>query len=232
MKHSIFGRRIAMSALLASLFLAGPSFAAPPPPPLADRPVAEEVNLDGQISRFLINPYGEVDGLLIDRNQIVKFPPHMSEKLVATVGVGDRVRIQGLRESAASVKADVIVNQANGRMVVERPPHLMGITPPGPRERAAGLENMQVSGHVALVLTGPEGDTNGVILDNDAIVRFGPMVVRQAIVPGQMVMVSGVGTRNNYGVCVEALELKVQGAGQTALAAPPVPPAPPAPPAP
>src|ERR1700751_3611530 len=43
----------------------------------------------GAVRRLLVNPQGEVDALLLADGTIVKFPPHVSQELVAAVRVGD-----------------------------------------------------------------------------------------------------------------------------------------------
>ena len=58
---------------------------APPPAPGASfyghsSPVAQ-----GTVGQYLLNPHGEVDGLLLSDGTQVHFPPHMGDELVAAV---------------------------------------------------------------------------------------------------------------------------------------------------
>ena len=54
------------------------------------------------------------------------------------------------------------------------PPHL----------RMAGLQTQQAQGRIDVVLTGPRGDANGVILSDGAIVRFAPHALQQPLRDG------------------------------------------------
>src|SRR5262245_41440308 len=50
------------------------------------------------VKRFVINPLGEVDGLILNDSTLVKFPRHMQGELTAAVQVGDTVSVRGYRE--------------------------------------------------------------------------------------------------------------------------------------
>lgn len=64
----------------------------------------------------LVNPNGEVDGLLLEDGTQVAFAPHLSSGLVAAVKAKDAVEITGRRrENAKVVRASMIKNTATGR---------------------------------------------------------------------------------------------------------------------
>jgi hypothetical protein len=79
----------------------------------ADRPGGAEVarfflNMapiaTGVVSRFLVNPFGEVDGLLLESGTLVTFPPHMEHELTAAITPGAPVAVRGQATGPAQVK--------------------------------------------------------------------------------------------------------------------------------
>lgn len=209
-----------MSLLVLTLLMGGQAMAQTPPPPAPPAsplpapgaaPGAnlgrEEVTVEGPVRQLLINPYGEVDGLMLDNRQIIKFPPHMSAILAENFSVGTPVRAVGFRETEATLRGSAVINQQTGKIIVERPPQPGEPAPVPPHLRTAQLQNLQVEGKVQAVLSGPAGDTNGVILEDGSIVRFAPMALIQPMSVGKYLAASGVGTRNDYGVAIEALRM-------------------------
>lgn len=207
-----------VSLLVLTLLMGGQAMAQTPPvpaPPALPLPGAapgatvrsEEITVEGPVRQLLINPYGEVDGLMLDNRQIIKFPPHMSASLIENFSVGTPVKAVGFRENEATLRGSAVVNQQTGKIIVERPPQPGEPAPVPPHLRTAQLQNLQVEGKVQTVLSGPAGDTNGVILEDGSIVRFAPMALTQPVAVGKYLAASGVGTRNNYGVAIEALRM-------------------------
>lgn len=192
------------SALTAHAVPPSPFTPAPPGAPRAAMPPAQAV-LEGPVTRLLTNPYGDIDGLRLSDGTIVRFPPHMADALTAAVKVGDRVRIIGRRETAGSVKADAVVNSATGQTVYDQPPALGAKSPLPAHLRMASLQTQQAQGRIDVVLTGPRGEANGVILSDGSIVRFPPHALQQALQQGQPFAASGLGTRNAHGTSLEAI---------------------------
>jgi hypothetical protein len=163
----------------------------------------------GLVTRYLMNPRGDVDGLLLDDGTQVKFPPHMSAELTATVKPGQTVTVQGFRENRISVKAFVI--STGNASVVEHEP----TSPPIPPMIAnAQLTQISASGQVQRLLYGPRGDVNGVLLSDGSIVRFPPEAAYQLsalLQVGQTVSATGYGTQNQYGRALEATALGASG---------------------
>jgi hypothetical protein len=160
----------------------------------------------GQIKRFLVNPQGEVDGLLLVDGTLVKFPPHMSDELIAVVKAGDTITVRGFREAGGAIKAFVIGNDASTTQVIEHPPV------PDPRRMPknlsfAGLGRLQVTGAVDQLLRGPQGEVNGALLGDGTSVRFPPHVgfdFAALLQTGQPLAAEGFGTENAYGKGLEA----------------------------
>ncbi|WP_299536836.1 hypothetical protein [uncultured Herbaspirillum sp.] len=186
-----------------------PPGAAPmaPPPATYDAAMTSQAPItEGRVSRLLINPYGEVDGLMVGERTVVKFPPHLSQTLQNAVRPGQSVRVFGQAEAAGVIKADAIVNLANGQTVIDRPPAFDANPPLPPHLRAAQLRQLSVRGKIALVLTDPRGQANGVILDDGSIVRFAPDSLRTPLEPGAPFAANGLGTRNSVGTAIEAID--------------------------
>lgn len=175
----------------------------PPPPPEAD---AAPASVDAKVERYLINPFGDIDALLLDNKTIARMPPHMSADLVAAVKPGDAVTIQGRAQGPASLDAFSVTNTATKQVVVRRPKAWTEISMPA-RLRSMGLKELKVSGKVGTMLTGPHGEPNGVLLDDGTIVRIGPHEAygfAALLKPGADFAAVGYGTENSFGRAIEA----------------------------
>src|SRR6266566_4700858 len=80
-----------------------------PPPPLANQAIE---TVQGAVSQYLMNPNGEVDGLLLSDGAQVHFPPHMSADLTRAVRTNDNVSAQGVHENPAFFHAFAISDTA------------------------------------------------------------------------------------------------------------------------
>ncbi|QNB17120.1 hypothetical protein G5S35_36985 [Paraburkholderia tropica] len=222
--------RHTVATCLASLLLASAGCAAqpqpeatpvPPPPPsaaiarppgaapLAPLPgIATASTAQVTVSRFLINPDGDVDGFLTREGLLIRFPPHMGAQLAATVRKGDAVQVSGWRNSEASLDAQRITDTRNGEQLVDQPPAPDAAAHPMPRElRGAGLSPMDAQGQVAYVTSAPRGEPDGVILSDGTVIKLTPPIAQQypALVrTGATVAARGYGTRNQYGAALQA----------------------------
>jgi hypothetical protein len=157
----------------------------------------------GTVARHLLNPRGEVDGLLLTDGTQIKFPPHMSTELTATVSSGDPVAVQGFRELSGAVRAFVITDLRTNSSVAEHEP----MAPPlPPHLRNVGLTALSVQGRIQYLTRGPRGELDGVMLDNGTILRFPPDVgyrLASLLRVGQSITAQGYGTENEYGRALE-----------------------------
>jgi hypothetical protein len=80
--------------------------ALPPPPP--DMGAAQMSSTRGTVSKYLMNPDGLVDGLLLSDNTVVRFPPHLGQQLVQNVRPQDSVRVDGFFEFQGVIHASTI----------------------------------------------------------------------------------------------------------------------------
>jgi hypothetical protein len=184
----------------------GPSPAMPPPPPVGQQPGAV-TTISGSVGRLLINPEGDVDGLLLADNTLVAFPPHVGVQLAASIAPGDDVRITGFAVPGGSIRAQQIEQSRTGQRFVDQPPESAG-TARLPRSlRAVGLVKLGASGRVLRVTTAPRGEPDGVLLADGTVVKLTPPVAKQfanLLQPGTTVAAEGYGTRNRYGESLQA----------------------------
>src|SRR4051794_5893306 len=82
---------------LATLALLSPLNAQPlpGPPPTSLAGANQTTTIEGTVAQYLMNPDGVVDGLLLEHNAIVRFPPHLGQVLAGTVSPHDVVRVEG-----------------------------------------------------------------------------------------------------------------------------------------
>lgn len=178
--------------------------AAPLPAPPADR-AAAAVTINGFVRRYVINPEGDVDGLLLADNSLVSFPPHLGADVVAAVAPGDSISVTGFMLPGGTVHAQQIANAKNGRTVVDQPP--AGV-PRLPKELAGvGLIKLAAAGRVLRVTTAPRGEPDGVLLTDGTVIKLTPPVAVQfgnLLRPGTTVAAQGYGTHNRYGQSMQA----------------------------
>ncbi len=190
--------------------------ASSPGQPGAPVPAAQ---ITGVVAQYLMNPNGQLDGLLLSDNTEVKFPPHMSADLARAVRPNDRVTAIGEREGPQTFRAFTIVN-ANGQTLNEaRPSH----TPPLPGARGANLQPMSVSGRIKALLHAPHGEVDGAVLDNGAILRIAPDAGAQVsalLQPGAAISARGFGTQNEFGRALQATEIGAAGPAPISSATP------------
>jgi len=174
-----------------------------PPPFIAQQ---QPAIARGTISRFVINPEGDVDGLVLADGTLVHFPPHMSSQLVSVMRPGDTVQIAGLRDSVGNVSAEQITNKRNGKQLADQPPPVDVPRAP-PELRGASLVKLSVKGTVMRVTTAPRGEPDGVILKDGTIIKMPPPVAQQftsLLRPDAVIAARGYGTRNQYGEALQA----------------------------
>lgn len=234
-------KTILLLALYSAMTLT--SIAQPPPGARGPRGRREPSpqnteQINGVVSQYLMNPKGEVDGLLLSDQTQLKFPPHMSADLTRVVKPNDRITASGERESGPTFHAFTITNTANGQSVVESRPSQFPPRLP-PELRGVNLTAMSASGKIKALLHAPRGEIDGAVLEDGTIVRVGPAAVAQyasSFAIGQTISAKGFGTQNAFGRSFEATELGVAGQAPTPLyssgpPSPAVPPTPPPPPA-
>ena len=168
----------------------------------------------GKVSRLLVNPFGEIDGLLLDTGTLVTFPKHMGEQLAAAIKPGDTIEVKGYPEAPGQIKGYVITPSNNEQPLMVQPKPPKGTKEMPKHLRSAGLQAMNAQGEIRHLHFGKHGEINGVILADGTIVRFSREASSQfapMLKIGQSISASGYGTKNQYGQAFEATALGALG---------------------
>jgi hypothetical protein len=184
------------------------------PPSLDQPPVA-----DGIVDRYLLNPRGDVNGLLLRDGSQIHVTLRAAQALIETVQPGDHVRVHGRRVSDSPlVKPDVIINVTDRTSFTV--PYRLDLPTP-PREKRPPVNEMKATGTIQVLLYDPlKGVVNGVVLSDGTQVRLPPDVGEhfQASLQQKMdVEVEGHGTSTPYGNALEATAIGRKGQPLTHL---------------
>ena len=190
----------AITILLAAITIASAAHA-------QDRAQAYDPNqlpsYRGQVQFFTLTPPGDIDGLILTDGTEIKTPPHLSTALALTIRPGDAITVHGLKAAQLPlVQALSITNDATGRSVIDFGPDHAG--PPSPVSQTA--ERQAVSGRIRMMLHGPLGDINGVLLEDGTVLRVPPPEVSRfnaLFAPGQAIAARGIERVNVAGKVVE-----------------------------
>jgi hypothetical protein len=177
--------------------------APPPPPPELS---GTSMQISGTIERFLINPNGDIDGILLTDGTQVPTPPPLSAQVGASLHAAQRVRISGIRVGTLPLIAQAQVFDANGHSIVNGavPP------PPPPPSSAPTLAPMIDSGVIERLIYAPRGGVAGVLLDDGTILRMPRPAVDQVsnlLQPGSTLSARGFGVQSPYGRAIEVTAL-------------------------
>jgi hypothetical protein len=162
----------------------------------------------GSVERFLINPHGDADGMILSDCTEVHFPPHLSTELVAAIprNRSAAVRIRGVRLRAGDLIAAVAIETMDGKRIVDHGPPKKH----DDKERADVAKPkrmpMQAEGVVRRALHGPKGELRGALLDDGTIIRLPPHEAGQLfhlIAPGRNLAVRGEGLTSELGTVIE-----------------------------
>ena len=81
-----------------------------PPSTTAPAPASKR----GTVARVLVNPHGDLHGLILADGTIVRFPPSPAAR--STLASGQSVRVEGLEEGGA-VRADRVMSAAGADLL-------------------------------------------------------------------------------------------------------------------
>ena len=163
----------------------------------------------GTVTRFLLNPHGELDGLVLGSRQPrqVHFPPHLSRQIARHVAVGDEIRVRGVKPRSADMIAAVSVTTKTGKVILDEGPHH-----DGEKHQRTEVERrpMQASGEVVLPLFGPKGELRGALLDDGTSLRMPPHAAAELasyLMPKVHVQAWGHGIGTRHGRTIEVDEI-------------------------
>jgi hypothetical protein len=186
-------------------------------PPSSKRPPVAE----GIVDRYLLNPRGNVDGLLLRDGSQMHVTLRAAEDLTKAVQPGDHVRVHGRRVSEVPlVKPDLIINVTDG--ISFTIPYRLDLPMP-PRENAPTVNEMTAAGTIQVLLYDHlKSVVNGAILSDGTQVRLPPDVGEHfpaSLHPDMDVEVRGYGTSTPYGTVLEATAIGRKGRPLTHLGA-------------
>ena len=221
-RRAVAGLAVAVPAVMAQ---AQPAPLHPPPPrPIADpaAPTASgnDAAFEGRVAAYLLSPDAGVAGLIFDDGRQVSVAPHLGGQLAALVRPGQQVRVGPRRDDAFGPGgARRITSIATGATLAEGPPDDPGPSPVAAGDATTALQPTQATGTVRLLLRGPRGETNGMLLDTGTQVFFPPHVANEAadwLRPGNSVQVEGYGRSSGVGTVLQATRIAGP-QGQTAI---------------
>ena len=175
----------------------------------------------GTVAEYSLTPRGDVDGLILSDGTEVHLPPHLGTQLVFVAKPGDAVTVRGLHATAVPmVQAMSVSNDTTGKTVVDAGPG-------GPRGPQAAQQQLTASGRIRALLHGPQGDLNGVLLEDGTIVRMPPPEAARLsaqLTVGVPLVVQGSGYQGDLGRVIGATAVGPNDAQLAQIAAPPPPP--------
>jgi hypothetical protein len=176
--------------------------------------------IQGKVAEYSLTPRGDVDGLILTDGTEVHLPPHLGTQLVFAVKPGDQVTIHGLRARAIPmVQAMSVSNDATGNTVTDNGPG-------GPGGPHGAEHSLTAQGRIKAQLHGPQGDLNGVLLEDGTIVRLPPPEAQRLaseLTPGAPLYAEGDGFTGPLGRIIAAQSLGSSPTQITQIAAPPPP---------
>ena len=184
------------------------------PPSMEKPPVA-----DGIVDRYLLNPRGDVNGLLLRDGSQMHITLRAGQDLIKSIQPGDHVRVHGRRASDTPlVKPDVIVNVTDGTSFTV--PYRLDLPMP-PREERPAVTEMNAAGTIRVLLYDPLKDiVNGALLSDGTQVRLPPDVgenFHASLHKDMDVEVRGYGTATPYGSALEVTAIGRKGQPLTHL---------------
>jgi len=165
--------------------------------------------VSGTVSRFLLNPEGDVDGFVLGGRRLrqVHVPPHLSRHIARHVALGDKIRVRGVKPRGADMIAAVSLTTAGGKVILDEGPPAKGDQPP---KRPTARRPMEAAGEVTLSLFGPKGELRGALLDDGTSLRMPPHAATELaayLAPGVHVHAWGHGLKNKFGRTLEVDEI-------------------------
>ena len=187
---------------------------------------------DGIVERFLVNPHGEIDGLLLMDGLEVHVPPHLDAELRAAVQPGAAIAVFGVRPHGVEMISAVAIEAGPGRVIADNGPskkehggHKADEAAGHKPEAKTPHPPMDAEGVVRRVLHGPKGEPRGVLLEDGRIVRVPPHDARERgamMQPGARLAARGPSLTAHGVTVIEAKEV-----GATMASLQPVQPKPP-----
>jgi hypothetical protein len=170
--------------------------------------------ISGTFERFLLNPQGDADGMILTDGTQVHFPPHLSGPMCAAIppGAQSTLIIRGVRVRHGDLIAAVAIEMADGNRILDEGPNKKGTGKDTVAKHSPSLKHrpMHAEGTVRCVLHGPKGEVRGVLLEDATSIRFPPHEaerIARLLSPGQRFAARGPGLDSALGTVIEAHEV-------------------------
>ncbi|HLH96562.1 MAG TPA: hypothetical protein VKW08_15730 [Xanthobacteraceae bacterium] len=166
----------------------------------------------GTFARFLINPHGDADGMLLADGTQIHFPPHLSAEVRAAIPLGQTptVRIRGVRTRGSDLIAAVAIETDGGRRVIDNGPPQEHDHNGHAHDKPLRRVPMQAEGRVRRALHGPRGEVRGALLEDGTIVCWPPHEsesLAHLIRPSERLAARGEGLTTELGTVIQAREV-------------------------
>lgn len=215
--HRANGSRIIVLGVMIGCVAAGPSgpfvVRIAESAPLADATHHDQnhgtLAAEGTVERFILDPRGEVEGLLLIGGIHLYVTSRAADQLVSAFAPGNLVQVYGrLFTDERLVQADAVTNVTTG-MTFTVPLRLD--LPMQEQERTLSMTEMTASGTILAFFYHPlKKNVQGMLLSDGTQVRFPPdasQTLRQSFHIGEQVRARGNGTTNRFGRAVEVLAI-------------------------
>ena len=172
------------------------------------RPVA-----DGEIERYVLDPRGEVEGLLLADGSHLYVTSRAADQLMQALKPGDHVLVYGRRSPGALIiQPDMIRNLSTGTTFVV--PLRLDL-PMQEQEQHLSVTELKAAGTIRVLLYHPiKSIVQGMLLSDGTQIRL-PLDVgedaRKSFHVGDSVVVQGNGTDNEFGRSIEAIAISKGG---------------------
>ena len=163
----------------------------------------------GTVSRFLVNPHGDIDGMIFKNGTEVHFPPHLSRQIAKSVSIGDKIKVRGVKPRDANVIAGAALDASDGGRVLDNGPDHEREKPKG-KHHEPETKSADVSGTVQQALHGPKGEIRGVLLESGDAIRFPKHEAKKLtawLKPGAKFAARGDAVVTKFGTVIEAREI-------------------------
>jgi hypothetical protein len=164
------------------------------------------------VERFLVNPDGDADGMILLNGVEVYFSPYLSSAVLTAVQVGDRVTVYGELPMAEPMIAAAIIETTDGERIEDCGPATWRLSAMDVERRHQQRERswLEVEALVRRILHGPTGEVRGILLDDGTTVAL-PIHQGQGLSellsPASWLTVRGVGLTTAIGTAIEADEI-------------------------
>jgi len=180
----------------------------------------------GRLDRYLMNPAGDVDRLLLREGAQVIFPASEAQDIGEAVRPGDSMTVWGIRARTAPVITMLAWAKTEG----ERPRFVAQPSWFAPTRR--GSQRLSVSGVIDRSLMTPQGEGMGVLLQSGDVIRLPPeahMALGDALKDGATIFAEGLGHRQGERSSIDAERVGAEAGALRPLPDPPAPAPAPAP---